>query len=149
MTVTGHSEVGGGVALDLPVGEWLPITTVYAAFHGPYPMFVRFPTGEVREAGTWRSVFGHVASWLSLEGKVTEPMLLPSSEHKNFVSDTQSHANGEPFHQPFELPNGLWLEVGGSEPLQRDRAILLLKELDIDPSSVQVRLDHPNGNRWS
>ena len=46
MTTTDTTTQHRGIALDLPVDRWIPITKAYAAFDGPFPVAVTFDDGE-------------------------------------------------------------------------------------------------------
>ena len=131
-----------GAALELPVQKWLSITKLYAAFDGPFPVYVHFDDGDVRQVSSWRDVYGQVAAWLALSGRLKDPVAFPANEARNLVSRDAVHKDGMKFERPYLLPNGLWLEVAGEERLQRDLAITLLREHGVDPSSVLVMLDH-------
>lgn len=131
-----------GVALELPVDRWIPITKAYAAFDGPFPVAVTFDDGEIRQVSSWRDVYGQVASWLALTGKMQEDVDFPANQERSLVSHDGTHSDGSDFERPYLLPNGLWLDISGEERLQRDLAIVLLRELEVDPSSVMVMLAH-------
>lgn len=130
-----------GAALELPVQKWLPITRTYAAFDGPFPVYVYFADGDMRQVSSWRDVYGQVATWLALTGRLTDAVAFPANEDRNLVTRNAVHSDGMKFERPYLLPNGLWLEVAGEERLQRDLAIMLLRERGVEPSSVLVMLD--------
>lgn len=142
MMTTAETLTPRGVALELPVGRWLPITKVYAAFDGPFPVALQFDDGEIRQVSSWRDVYGQVAAWLALTGRLTEEVTFPANDQKNLVAQDAVHADGNEFSRPYLLPNGLWLEVSGEERLQRDLAIMLLRLRDVDPETVLVMLGH-------
>lgn len=131
-----------GAALELPVQKWLAITKAYAAFDGPFPVYVHFDDGDMRQVSSWRDVYGQVAAWLALTRRLTDEVSFPANESRNLVARDAVHSDGGKFERPYLLPNGLWLEVAGEERLQRDLAITLLREHGVDPSSVLVMLDH-------
>lgn len=130
-----------GAALELPVRKWLPITKAYAAFDGPFPVYVHFDDGDMRQVSSWRDVYGQVAAWLALTRRLTDEVVFPANESRNLVARDAVHSDGRKFQRPYLLPNGLWLEVAGEERLQRDLAITLLREHGVEPSSVLVMLD--------
>ena len=140
MTLSDTAYLSRGVALELPVDRWIPITKAYAAFDGPFPVAVTFDDGEIRQVSSWRDVYGQVASWLALTGQMMHGVKFPADDDRNLVARGAVHSDGSAFKRPYPLPNGLWLDVSGEERLQRDLAIILLRELDVEPSSVQVML---------
>ena len=140
MTLSDTAYLPRGVALELPVDRWIPITKAYAAFDGPFPVAVTFDDGEIRQVSSWRDVYGQVASWLALTGQMMHGVKFPADEGRNLVARDAVHSDGSAFKRPYLLPNGLWLDVSGEERLQRDLAIILLRELDVEPGTVQVML---------
>ena len=139
---TSESSISNGVALELPVRRWLPITKTYAAFDGPFPSYVQFDDGDTRQVSSWRDLYGQVASWLALTGQLPDSVQYPADADKNLVGRDALNEDGTKFDRPYRLPNGLWIDVSGEERLQRDLAIVLLKQRNIDPSTVLVMLEH-------
>lgn len=120
--------------------QWVPLVDVFAQFEGPEPTVVRFASGERREAGTWTELYGQIGSWLARQGKIKEPLQFPAAPGRFMVNTNPVHGI-ERFSRSFELPNGLWLEVDGRPQLLLDRAIMLLEMFEVDPASVEVRLE--------
>lgn len=137
-----------GVALELPTNEWVPMAMVYPAFGGPYPSHVMIDDQRVRVATTWREVYGHVVSWMVSTDVITDVLEVAGSSGRCIVNTHPFHGDDEQFRQPFELPNGWWLEVGGPEPLQFERTLELLKRMEVDASRVKVKLEHRDDASW-
>lgn len=138
-----------GVALELPTNEWVLMAKVYPVFDGPYPSRVMIDDQRVRVATTWREVYGHVVSWMVATDVITEVLEVAGSSGRCIVNTQPIHCNDERFSQPFELPNGWWLEVGGPEPLQFERTLELLKRMGVDASRVKVMLEHRDEAYWN
>ena len=112
-----------GAALELPVQKWLLITKAYAAFDGPFPVYVHFDDGDVRQVSSWRDVYGQVAAWLALSGRLNEPVAFPANEGRNLVARDAVHNDGRKFGLIFCLTvygwkwparsdcNGIWLSL--------------------------------------
>ena len=146
MTISEHRRArndADGAAAD----EWSSLRSVFAELLGPEPTVVRFPNGEKREAGTWHDLYCQVASWLVLQGKLDEPIPMPVGAPRYLVNLLPHHDQGR-FDRSFELPNGLWLEVGGNSQLVLDRAVMMLEMFDVDPSSVEVYLEQRGDDGW-
>ena len=149
MTTTAGMSEPRGVALDLPTGRWVPVAKVYPVFDGPYPARIRFDEDRVRVVTTWRDAYGQVASWLVANDMLHDALEVKGVEGRYVVNTEPAHYDGdESFKQPFELPNGWWLEVGGPEPLQFERILELLKRFDVEPGRVEVVLEHRDDFRW-
>lgn len=140
-----------GVALELPTNEWVLMAKVYPVFDGPYPSRVMIDDQRVRVATTWREVYGHVVSWMVATDVIKEVLEVAGSSGRCIVNTHPFHGDDddEQFSQPFELPNGWWLEIGGPEPLQFERTLELLKRLGVDASRVKVMLEHRDDGHWS
>lgn len=133
---------------SLPINQWVPLPKIFAMFDGPQPTRVKFPTGEERETGVWSELYGQVASWLVRQGKLNEELMMAGSAGRYFVNGSPHHHAG-PFSSGYELPNGLWLEVGGNPQLLLDRTILLLQKFEVDPDSIEVFLEPREPDGWS
>ena len=150
MTTTAFPPTHRGVALELPTYEWVPVAKAYPVLDGPHPSRIKFDDDRVRVVTTWREAYGHVASWLVSTDMLTTVLEVKDSDGRYIVNTEPSHYDGdESFKQPFELPNGWWLEVGGPEPLQFERILELLKRFDVEPSRVQIMLEHRDDSHWS
>ena len=151
---TGHSMPtvrarARGAALDLPTNEWVPMAKVYPVFDGPHPSGVMIDDARVREATTWRAVYGHVVAWLVATDVIADVLEVVGSSGRCIVNIHPVHNNDDDFSLPYELPNGWWLEVGGPEPLQFERTLELMKRLGVDAGRVKVMLEHRDDSRWS
>lgn len=143
MTTTASQSEQRGVALDLPTGRWVPVAKVYPVFDGPYPSHIRFDEDRVRVVTTWRDAYGQFVSWLVADDVIDSALEVKGADGRYIVNTKPSHYRGkESFNQPFELPNGWWLEVGGPEPLQFERILELMKRFDVAPERVEVMLEH-------
>ena len=91
MTAADTVTYSRGVALELPVDRWIPITKAYAAFDGPFPVALTFDDGEIRQVSSWRDVYGQVASWLALTGQLRHEVKFPANEHRNLVARDAVH----------------------------------------------------------
>ena len=149
MTTTTRPPRYSGVALELPTEQWVQLDMVYPAFYGPYPSRIKFDGGRVRIVQSWREAYGHVVSWLVSSDKIDAVVEVKGSSGRYIVNETPIHTGGEHFKQPFELPNGWWLEVGGPEPLQFERILELLKRFDVDTQLVEVMLEHRDDPQWN
>ena len=138
-----------GVALELPTNEWVPMAKVYPVFDGPYPSHVMIDDQRVRVAMTWREVYGHVVSWMVATDVIADVLEFPGTSGRCIVNTDPVHCNGDQFSQPYELPNGWWLEVGGPEPLQFERTLELLKRMGVDAGRVKVMLEHRDDAYWN
>ena len=145
---TAYSRRARGVDLGLPTREWVPMAKVYPVFDGPYPSRVMIDDARVRVATTWREVYGHVVGWLVATDVITDVLEVVGSSGRCIVNTYPVHNNDDDFSQPYELPNGWWLEVGGPEPLQFERTLELLKRLRVDAARVKVMLEHRDGSYW-
>ena len=149
MTTATRPTRFSGVALELPTEQWVQIDRVYPVFYGPYPSRIKFDDGRVRVVQSWREAYGHVASWLVSLDKIDSILEVKGSGGRFIVNATPTHSGDERFKQPFELPNGWWLEVGGPEPLQFERILELLKRFDVDSQRVEVMLEHRDDPLWN
>ena len=150
MTTTAIPPSHRGVALELPTDQWVPVAKVYPVFDGPHPSRIKFDDDRVRVVTTWRDAYGQVVSWLVSNDVINAVLEVKDSDGRYIVNTDPSHYGGEQsFKQPFELPNGWWLEVGGPEPLQFERILELLKRFDVEPSRVQIMLEQRDDSHWS
>ena len=139
-----RAEAGANGA---PADEWSSLRSVFAELLGPEPTVVRFPNGDKREAGTWHDLYCQIASWLVMQGKIDAPISMPVGAPRYLVNLLPQHEY-ERFDRCFELPNGMWLEVGGNSQVVLDRSVLLLEMFDVDPSSVDVYLEQRGEDGW-
>ena len=130
-----------------PADEWSSLRSVFAELLGPEPTVVRFPNGEKREAGTWHDLYCQVASWLVLQGRIDQPIPMPVDSPRYLVNPLPQH-DYERFDRSFELPNGMWLEVGGNSQLVLDRTVMLLEMFDVDPATLEVYLEQRDDDGW-
>ncbi len=146
MTTT--EEAPSRVQSSLPSNEWVALPKIFAKFDGPHPSLVKFPNGEERETGDWAELYGQVASWLVRQGKLNEEVMMVGSAGRYFVNHSPHHYSS-PFSRGYELPNGLWLEVGGNPQLLLDRTILMLERFGVEPLAIKVFLTNREPDDWS
>ena len=146
MTISEQRRAKDG-ANGAPPNQWIPLKSVFTELLGPEPTVIRFPNGDKREAGTWHDLYCQIASWLVLQGKINEPIPTPAGSSRYLVNTFPQH-DYETFGRVFELPNGMWLEVGGGSQLVLDRAVMLLEMFEIDPASVDVYLEQRGEDGW-
>ncbi len=90
---------------------------------------------------TWKGLLVAVAEWLVGQGKL-RPELAPIPVHansaRNIVNCEPFQQDGRRFRAPFQISNGLWLDLDLSAMECVTRARRLCQAVGVDPAHVLV-----------
>ena len=129
-------------AVPIDTGNWISLLDFQPQANVGPPNAIRFDGGGSQPIKTWRDMIIWVAEQMISNGRLTAQQCPVGGLHGSaFLNTSPVAPNGNQFHGPKKLSNGLYIDVNASGSGIVRRTNMILKALGVQVDRIELRLE--------